>query len=90
VRRESDSGGALLLSARGDPSPRQKFVEPIVGPEIDQAGHRKQQESLIGLKLNRIGRIAELPGHASDWRYDRQSSASRAHHRSGDRARLKP
>jgi large subunit ribosomal protein L30 len=23
--------------------------------------HRKQQETLIGLKLNRIGRIAELP-----------------------------
>jgi len=38
VRREGDSGGALLLPARGDPSPRQKFVEPIVGPEIDQAG----------------------------------------------------
>jgi hypothetical protein len=38
VRRESDSGGALLLPTRDDPSPRQKFVEPIVGPEIDQAG----------------------------------------------------
>ena len=38
VRRESDLGGALVLPARGDPSPRQKFVEPFVGPEIDQAG----------------------------------------------------
>ena len=38
VRRKSDSGGALLLPAPGDPSPRQKFVEPIVRPEIDQAG----------------------------------------------------
>jgi large subunit ribosomal protein L30 len=37
--------------------------------------HRKQQETLIGLKLNRIGRIAELP----DTRQTRGMIAKVAH-----------
>jgi hypothetical protein len=38
VKRESDSGGALLLLVRGGPSPRKELVQAIVGPEIDEAG----------------------------------------------------
>ena len=37
VKRENDSGGALLLLARGSPSPRQEFVAAIVRPEFDEA-----------------------------------------------------
>ena len=37
VKRENDSGGALLLLARGSPSSRQEFVAAIVRPEIDEA-----------------------------------------------------
>ena len=48
--------------------------------------HRKQRQTLIGLKLNRIGRIAELPDTLQTLRHDRQGRASCAHHRPGDRA----
>ena len=37
MKRENDSGGALLLPACGSPSPRQEFVQAIVRPEIDEA-----------------------------------------------------
>ena len=38
MKRESASGGALRLLARGGPAPGQELVEAIVGPEIDQTG----------------------------------------------------
>ena len=37
VKRENNSGGALLLLARGSPSSRQEFVAAIVRPEIDDS-----------------------------------------------------
>ena len=40
--------------------------------------HHTQRETLIGLGLNRIGRVAEVAGHAADPRHDRQGEAPRA------------
>jgi low affinity Fe/Cu permease len=37
-----------------------------------------QRETLVGLKLNKIGRVAEARRHAADARHDRQGRASRA------------
>jgi hypothetical protein len=48
---ENDSGGALLLLARGSPSPRQEFVAAIVRPEIDEADENIGQ---IGLGLDAV------------------------------------
>ena len=51
--------------------------------KIEQIGspirrHHTQRETLIGLGLNRIGRVARAAGHAADPRHDRQGQASRA------------
>ena len=51
VKRGNDSGGALLLLARGSPSPRQEFVAAIVRPEIDEADENIGQ---IGLGLDAV------------------------------------
>ena len=51
MKRENDSGGALLLLARGSPSPRQEFVAAIVRPEIDEADENIGQ---IGLGLDAV------------------------------------
>ena len=55
VKRENDSGGALLLLARGSPSPWQKFVAAIVRPETDEADENIGQ---IGLGLDAV----QFPG----------------------------
>ena len=51
MKRENDSGGALLLLACGSPSPRQEFVAAIVRPEIDEADENIGQ---IGLGLDAV------------------------------------
>ena len=51
MKRENDSGGALLLLARGSPSSRQEFVAAIVRPEIDEADENIGQ---IGLGLDAV------------------------------------
>ena len=56
--------------------------------KIEQTGspirrEHTQRETLIGLRLNKIGRTAELPGYTVDPRDDLQGEASRA--RSGRR-----
>ncbi len=37
MKRENDSGCALLLVARGGPSPGNEFVQAIVRPKVDEA-----------------------------------------------------
>ncbi len=48
--------------------------------QIGSAQRRQhtQRETLIGLGLNKIGRVKELPDNADDARHDRQGEASRA------------
>jgi hypothetical protein len=64
VRRESDSGGALLLPTRDDPSPRQKFVEPIVGPRPKRRSD-PQRDDHVGANTERqaICRTRKSPEH---------------------------
>jgi hypothetical protein len=52
--RESDSSGALLRLARGGPGPGKKFVEAIVGPEVNQPGEDIGEPSL-GIDAGRFG-----------------------------------
>ena len=54
MKRESGSGGALLLLACGGAGPRKEFVEAIVGPEIDQAGEDISEPSL-GINAGQFG-----------------------------------
>ena len=42
-----------------------------------QRRHHAQRETLIGLGLNKIGRVKELPDNAVDARHDRQGAAPR-------------
>ena len=50
--------------------------------KVEQTGspqrrHHAQRETLIGLGLNKIGRITRAAGHAGDARHDREGEASR-------------
>ena len=47
-------------------------------PAARSRRHHSQRETLVGLRLNKIGRMSELAGHAGDARHDRQGGASRA------------
>jgi hypothetical protein len=48
VKRENGSGGALLLLARGGPSPGKELVQAIVRPKVDEADENVGE---IGLGL---------------------------------------
>ena len=54
--------------------------------KIEQTGsairrHHSQRATLIGLKLNKIGRTAELSDTPASSRHDRQGSTYRPHRR---------
>ncbi len=54
--------------------------------KVEQTGsairrHHSQRETLIGLKLNKIGRTHRAAGHPCDSRHDRQGSTSRPRRR---------
>ena len=54
--------------------------------KVEQTGsairrHHSQRETLIGLKLNKIGRVSELKDTPASSRHDRQGSASRSRRR---------
>ena len=59
------------IAALGSISPRNRPADPRRDAAASQPA-----ETLIGLKLNRIGRFAELPDTPQTLRRDRQSSAS--------------
>jgi len=64
--------GALLLLARGSPSPRQEFVAAIVRPEIDEADENIGQ---IGLRLDTVQftGLCRLPNYAEQAGFPRDS-----------------
>ena len=54
--------------------------------KVEQTGsairrHHSQRATLIGLKLNKIGRVTELQDTPCDSRHDRQGSTSRPRRR---------
>ena len=44
--------------------------------------HHSQRETLVGLRLNKIGRVSELPDTPADPWHDREGSPPRARGRS--------
>ncbi len=66
-------GGALLLLARGSPSPRQEFVAAIVWPEIDEADENIGQ---IGLGLDAV-QFTGLYQRSQDLRFITESGRRR-------------
>jgi hypothetical protein len=62
VKRENDSGGALLLLAHGGPSPGKELVQAIVRPKIDEADENVGE---IGLGLYAV-QFASLDQRSED------------------------
>ena len=58
---------------------RKNITVEQTGSAIGRPG--RQRQTLIGLGLNRIGRLRGVAGHARHARHDRQSRASRARRR---------
>ena len=50
----SNSSGALLRLARGGPGPGKKFVDAIVGPEVNQSGE-DIGEPILGIDAGQFG-----------------------------------
>ena len=62
MKRENDSGGALLLLAHGGPSPGKELVQAIVRPKIDEADENVGE---IGLGLYAV-QFASLDQRSED------------------------
>jgi hypothetical protein len=62
VKRENDSGGALLLLAHGGPSPGKELVQAIVRPKVDEADENVGE---IGLGLYAV-QFASLDQRGED------------------------
>jgi hypothetical protein len=72
MKRENDSGCALLLLARGAPSPGKEFVQAIVRPKVDEADENIGEIGL-GLYAVQFASLCRLPNYAERACFPRDS-----------------